>query len=132
MENGSFLLTSASGTGFGEDKAIDAKLYDFIHNDSEQPFVLNPGKTSWKVTVTGTPTGGTYSLGVNGTPTATIPHDADAATVAAAVSGISGITGVTATGTGTSAITLTLSGSAVLSVLAQALTGGTNAQVKVE
>lgn len=38
MENGSFLLTSASGTGVGQDKPVDAKLYDFVQNELESPF----------------------------------------------------------------------------------------------
>lgn len=39
MENGSFLLTSCSGTGFGEDKASGAKLYDFTQNEVVTPLV---------------------------------------------------------------------------------------------
>lgn len=38
MENGSFLLTTASGTGVGEDKPTGAKLYDFVQNETETPF----------------------------------------------------------------------------------------------
>lgn len=32
MENGSFLLTAASGTGFGHDETEE--LYDFVHNET--------------------------------------------------------------------------------------------------
>lgn len=35
LENGSFLLTSASGKGYGN--VADAKLYDFIHNATVTP-----------------------------------------------------------------------------------------------
>lgn len=40
MEQGSFTLTSASGTGFGQD-IEDGKLYDFVHN--ETPAALTAG-----------------------------------------------------------------------------------------
>lgn len=39
MENGSFLLTTCSGTGFGEDKSSGAKLYDFVQNEVATPLV---------------------------------------------------------------------------------------------
>lgn len=39
MENGSFLLTSCSGTGFGEDSST-GKLYEFIHNETATPLVI--------------------------------------------------------------------------------------------
>lgn len=39
MENGSFLLTSASGTGFGD--VTTAKLYEFKHNETAVPLVVS-------------------------------------------------------------------------------------------
>ena len=129
MENGSFLLTSCSGTGFGEDKASGAKLYDFVQNETPVPFEPTTGKTAWNVTVSGAPTGGTYTLAVNGVPTAPLAYNATAAAVATAISALSGVTGVTATGTGT--IALTLAPAANLSVHSQALTGGTTPGVSV-
>lgn len=38
LSNGSFALTAASGTGFGN--LDDEKLYDFIHNETATPLVL--------------------------------------------------------------------------------------------
>ena len=131
MENGSFLLTSCSGTGFGEDKSTGAKLYDFIQNEVALPFDPTAGKTAWNLTVSGAPTGGNYTLGINGIPTAPIAHNANAAAIASAISALSGVTGVTATGTGTTPIVLTTSPSSNLSVYSQALTGGTSPGVAV-
>lgn len=131
MENGSFLLTSCSGTGFGEDKASGAKLYDFIQNETPAPFDPSTGKTTWNVSVTGTPTGGTYTLMVNGVPTAPIAHNATAANVAAAIAGLSGVTGVTATGTGSSPMVITFSVAGNLAMGANSLTGGTTPGVTI-
>lgn len=38
LENGSFLLTAASGTGFGNETTED--LYDFVSNDTVKPLTL--------------------------------------------------------------------------------------------
>lgn len=81
----------------------------------------------WGLTVEGTPTGGTYTLYVNGIPTAPIAYNATAANVAAAINAISGVTGLGGvTAASLSAITfpteVTLSGT-------HALTGGTSPSI---
>lgn len=129
MENGSFLLTSCSGTGFGENKTSGAKLYEFIHNETPTSFDPATGKTSWTLKVEGTPTGGSYKLGVNAIPTADIAYNATAAQIASAINGLSGVTGVTATATGTGTVTITLTPGASLSRYALNLTGGTNPNI---
>ncbi len=89
------------------------------------------GKTSWDVTVTGSPTGGTYALVVNGYSTANIAYNAVAADIAAAInalSGVTGISGVTASGTTTKTVTFP---SAVALTATSALTGGTTPGVTV-
>lgn len=83
----------------------------------------------WDVTVSGTPTGGSYKLSVNGYWTAAIAYNANASAVASAVSALSGVTGVTATGSGT--VKLTLSAPAVLGADGANLTGGTSPDVTV-
>ena len=88
-------------------------------------------KLAWAVTVEGAPTGGTYALIVNGTPTAAIAYNAVASAVAAAVnaiSGVTGISGVTASGTGTITVTFP---SLVGLAASSALTGGTDPAVSV-
>jgi hypothetical protein len=88
-------------------------------------------KLAWVVTVKGAPTGGTYALIVNGTPTAPIAYNAAASAVATAVnaiSGVTGISGVTATGTGTITVTFP---SLVGLAASSALTGGTDPAVSV-
>lgn len=86
--------------------------------------------SNWTVAVTGTPTGGTYRLIVDGFATPSIAYDAANAAIESAVNGLSGVTGstVTVTGTATKALAFT----APVSVAANAaLTGGTNPGVTV-
>lgn len=81
--------------------------------------------TTWDVTVTGTPTGGTYALIVNGVATAPIAYNANAATVAAAINAISGVTGVSGvTASGTTPIAIVFPVPVTLGYN-NALTGGT-------
>lgn len=89
------------------------------------------GALAWDVTVTGTPTGGTYTLSVNGVPTAPIAYGANAAAVQSAINGISGVTGITATATGSAPIAVTLSAKATLAGDGSGLTGGTAPGVTV-
>ncbi len=85
---------------------------------------------NWTVAVTGTPTGGTYRLIVDGFATPSIAHDAANAAIEAAVNGLSGVTGATVTVTGTT--TKALAFTSPVSVAANpALTGGTNPGVTV-
>lgn len=86
--------------------------------------------TVWDVTVNGTPTGGSYVLSVNGSNTAPIAYNANAAAVAAAInalSGVTGISGVTASGT----VKLTFPSAVVLTGNGDGLTGGTTPSVTV-
>ena len=86
----------------------------------------------WDLTVTGTPTGGTYTLIVNGFATAPIAYNANAAAVAAAINAISGVTGISGvTASGTGPIVITFPSTVQLSGTA-ALTGGTSPDITVE
>lgn len=88
-------------------------------------------KTGWTATISGAPTGGTFTLVVNGSPTAHIAYNAAAADVAAAInalSGVTGISGVTATGSGPYAITFP---EAVTLSATSALTGGASPAITV-
>lgn len=92
------------------------------------------------VTITGTPTGGTFRLAFNGAPTAAIAYNATAAQVLAAVRAVvgydqlSGATGGALPGT---AVVLTFGGTLLgvdvpmMTVYASALTGGSNPAVAV-
>lgn len=81
---------------------------------------------TWDLTIGGAPTGGTYTLLVNGFATAPIAYNANAAAVAAAINAISGITGISGvTASGTSPIAITFPSTVGLTVTA-ALTGGTS------
>jgi hypothetical protein len=87
--------------------------------------------TAWTVTVEGTPTGGSYTLAVNGYSTAAIAYDANAAAVASAINALSGVTGVSGV-TGTGAVSLTFPVAVVLTADGAGLTGGTDPDVSVD
>lgn len=89
-----------------------------------------PVDTDWTVTVSGTPTGGTYTLTVNDFTTAPIAYGANAATVAAAINALSGVTGISGV-TGSGTIALTFPTAVVLTADGSALTGGTDPDVTV-
>ena len=95
------------------------------------PAAAAGAKTEWAVEVTGTPDGGSFTLLINGTPTAPIAYNAAAAAVTSALnamSGVTGISGITTSGSGPYAITFP---SAVLLTATSALTGGTAPAVTV-
>jgi hypothetical protein len=83
------------------------------------------GKSAeWSLEITGSPTGGTYTLSVDGVASAAIAYDANATAVASALNAISGVTGTTVTGTTTKTITFTAP--RALTADGSALTGGTS------
>ena len=84
----------------------------------------------WTVTVAGTPTGGTYTLTVNGFQTAGIAFGAAAAAVATAINALSGVTGVAGV-TATGSVNLTFPVPVTLTADGSGLTGGTDPGVTV-
>lgn len=90
-----------TGYGFIAEQIGDAKKFRKVPGGSA-------GKSSWTVTIGGTPDGGTFTLTMNGVKTADIAYNATASAIAAALnalSGVTGITGITAsTATGTTTI----------------------------
>lgn len=81
----------------------------------------------WNLTVSGTPTGGTYTLTVNGSTTAPIAYNALAAAVASALNALSGVTGLSGiTAAGTAPIAITFPSVVTLTANGAALTGGTS------
>lgn len=104
-----------------------------IIGDSQHYSNTPTPKTVWTVNVLGTPTGGTYTLLVNGYATAPIAFNAANTAIAAAINAISGITGlsgVVVTGTAPGPFTVTFL-SAVTLAGTSALTGGTTPSVTV-
>ena len=88
-------------------------------------------KTSWAVEIVGGPTAGTFTLLINGVPTAPIAYNAAAAAITAALNGIAGVTGVSGiTTSGTGPFTVALPSAAVLTGTVE-LTGGTDPSVTV-
>lgn len=84
----------------------------------------------WTVTVAGAPTGGTYTLTVNGFQTAGIAFGAAAAVVATAINALSGVTGVAGV-TATGSVNLTFPVPVTLTGDGSGLTGGTDPGVTV-
>jgi hypothetical protein len=88
-------------------------------------------KTSWDITISGSPTGGTFTLVLNGFATAPLAYNANAAAVTAALNALSGVTGISGiTSSGTGPIVVTLPEDGVLTATS-ALTGGTAPAVAV-
>ncbi len=88
--------------------------------------------TGWNLTISGTPTGGSYSVAVNGVSTAPIAYGANAAAVAAAINALSGVTGVSGvTATGTAPIAITFPSAVTVTANGSALTGGTDPDATV-
>jgi hypothetical protein len=130
MSNGSFMLTNASGKGYGD--SATSKLYDFVHNETAAviPFDGGVSKTGWSLTIGGTPTGGTYRLLVQSYATPDIAYNAAAAAIQSAINGLSSLTGVTATVTGASSpYTITLTAARTLQTGSVALTPSGTATV---
>ncbi len=82
----------------------------------------------WTIQVTGTPTGGAYTLLVDGESTADIAFDATNAAIKDALNAIDGVDGVKVTGTTTKTITFK---EVVLLTAEDELTGGTTPGVTV-
>jgi len=122
FSNGSFMLTNASGKGYGDQ--VSSKLYDFVHNETAAaiPYDAFAPKTSWTMTIGGTPTGGTYRLVVQDFVTPDIAYNAAAAAIQTAINGLSSMTGATATVTGTGPFTITLTAAKTMQTSAVLLT----------
>jgi hypothetical protein len=123
MENGNFLLTKCSGTGFGSD--VDSKLYVFSQRETAQAIAGSTASVTWTETISGTPTSGVYRLVLNGYTTSDIAYNATNTVIQAALNGLTGLTGITATVTGTSpTFAITLSSAAILQIGTSTLTPG--------
>lgn len=99
-------------------------------------FYRRSGNRVQTVTVTGTPTGGTYTLTGNGTVTGTIAHNASAATVQTAVRTLGGnFSAATVSGSAGGPYTVTLNPGAAgpdpLALGTNSLTGGTAPSVTI-
>lgn len=87
--------------------------------------------TDWALTITGTPTGGTYTLQLNGFATAPIAYNAANTAIASALnalSGVTGMSGINVTGTAPGPFAIVLPTPGTLQVT-HALTGGTSPDV---
>lgn len=109
-------------------KIQDLSAIGLVHRDVT---IGGAGVTGWTLEVTGSPTGGDYTLFVNGVPTAPIAYNATHTAIASAINGVQGVTGVTVTSAAGPPIGLTFSGKASVTADASGLTGGTTPAVVV-
>lgn len=94
----------------------------------EAPTLVDPSSdATWTITITGTPTGGDYTLTVNGAATTPLAYNASTATALAAVNALAGVTGLAdATVSGTAASYVLTFAEPVTVGVSHALTGGTS------
>lgn len=89
-----FFLTSCSGKGFGSRRSGEiGVVYDFVHHETITDILVPAAGTNEveRATITGTPTGGTYTLTYSGQTTTAIPYNATASQVQAALEALSNI-----------------------------------------
>lgn len=93
-----------------------------------EPTLVDPDSdATWTIAITGTPTGGDYTLTVNGAATTPLAYNAATSAALAAVNALAGVTGLaaaTVSGTATSYV-LTFAEPVTIGV-SHALTGGTS------
>lgn len=97
----------------------------------EAPTLVDPDlDPSWTIAITGTPTGGTYTLIVNGAATPPQVYNATTAVALAAVNALSGVTGVAGVTVSGTAATYVLTFPVPVTVTVEhALTGGTDSTI---
>lgn len=81
-------------------------------------------KATYTLTISGTPTGGTFTITVDGQTTPGIAHNASNTVIAAAVNALTGVSGAKVSGTAPK--TITLNERAVVTASGSGLTGGTS------
>lgn len=117
--------------GFGGGNLIGYPAY---YNRGVSGLYRRQGHKVQVVTLTGSPTGGTFTLTGNGAETGTIAYNANAATVQTAVRTLGGpFDAATVTGTGPWTVTLSAGavGPAPLALGTNALTGGSSPSVAI-
>ncbi len=115
----------------GDTNEVDRISQKLFIQSEWVPFkqLVGAGKVEWSLAVTGTPTGGTFRLSVNGNKTATIAHNADATAIETALNLVAGVDGATVVGTTTKTVTFASAASLVATDVK--LTGGTAPKVTV-
>jgi hypothetical protein len=95
---------------------------------ADAPTLIDPSSdATWTIAITGTPTGGTYTLTVNGAATTPLVYNATTAVALAAVNALAGVTGLdAATVSGTAASYVLTFTEPVTVGVSHALTGGTS------
>jgi hypothetical protein len=134
------LTTDTQGRPLWVDSPTDGRIagnligYPAAYNRGVSGLYRRQGHKVQVVSLTGSPTGGTFTLTGNNTETGTIAYNANAATVQTAVRTLGGpFAAATVTGTGPWTVTLgaSASGPAPLALGTNALTGGTTPSVAI-
>lgn len=121
VANGDRTFAGSDIAGFPMLGEIIGDYFEYSSNPTPQ--------TVWNMTIAGGPTGGTYTLNLNGFATAPISYNAANSAIQSAlnaISGVTGIAGIVVTGTGPFVITLPITASMSVN---HALTGGTSPSV---
>lgn len=107
-------------------------LVPFVTLSTFNPLAVGSPSSSWSVDLTGSPTGGTFTLSVGGQTTSGIAFDANAAAVRSALEALSSVGVGNATVTGSAGdFTVVLSNGGTLTGSGAGLTGGTTPAVVV-
>lgn len=134
------LTTDTQGRPLWVDSPTDGRIagnligYPAAYNRGVSGLYRRQGHKVQVVSLTGSPTGGTFTLTGNNAETGTIAYNANAATVQTAVRTLGGpFAAATVTGTGPWTVTLgaSASGPAPLALGTNALTGGTSPSVAI-
>lgn len=94
FEDQTFFLTSGSGKGYGSRRPGEEKfLYDFVHHQTALALAapIPPVSEVQQVAITGSPTGGSFTLTYDGQTTAAIAWNAIAAAVQSALEALSNV-----------------------------------------
>lgn len=89
---------------------------------------VDPEKAAFTLTITGSPTGGTFTLTVDGETTEPLPHNATNGAIKDALNALAGVSGVKVTGTGTRTVEFK---EFVTFTASDSLTGGTTPGVTI-
>lgn len=110
----------------------DLEFFSFtLTGQGDRVKITNPGlasgaKTNWTLTIGGAPTGGSFTVAINGFSTSPLAYNAANTAIAAALNALSGVTGISGfTASGSSPFTITAPSPVLLTASGSGLTGGT-------
>lgn len=119
----------SNGEPIGYEVTVEASFNESLGGAVKKWYSELTGADTWSLEITGSPTGGDFTLTADGETTAPIAYNAAAAAIATALNALTGIDGATVTGTTTK--TITFAENVALTADDSGLTGGTTPAVVV-